>query len=293
MRLHPSPLINRSVSCWLNVIIQSLGSCPEFCKIIKEDLSKNLSNNLFSAFGDYVNANINARDTSECSTVILNALNKLTRDTGRNSKLTQHQQCSLEFYGLIISALCHQGIFGLFRSYYIREVTCPSCHHVAKSHDAVSHIDICKNSQMPNYHPNNGHPKLLLDYLGYREVISSWECPECHVETHDVESVYRLLKPARIITFVFDKAADNSSVVLPPSISFAQRGTTERLTYHPVAVVSHYGTSVSGHYIVDCKRLSPKGTMEWYRCNDDLIREVASNPLEGASIFMAFYVAEG
>lgn len=293
MRLHPSPLINRSVSCWLNAIIQSLGSCPAFCQIIKDDLSENLSNNLFVAFGDYVNANLYARDTSECSSVILNALNKLTRDTGRNSKLTQQQQCALEFYGLIISALHHQDIFRLFRSYYVREVTCKSCGKTAKSHDAVSHVDIYKSSKIPNYHGDTGHPKILLDYLGYREVISSWECPACHVEEHDIESVYRLLKPADIITFVFDKAADNSSVILPPTIALSQRGTSEKRVYSPVAIISHYGTPISGHYIADCKRLSSKGTMEWYRCNDDLIREVAGNPLEGASIFMAFYVIDG
>lgn len=293
MRLHPSPLINRSVSCWLNVIIQSLGSCPSFCRIIKNDLANNLTNSLFVAFGDYVNANLQARDTSECSSVILNALNKLTRDTGRNSKLTQHQQCALEFYGLIISALHHPDIFRLFRSYYVREVKCTDCGHVAKSHDAVSHIDIYKSSKIPNYHGNTGHPKILLDYLGHREILTSWECPECHCEKHDVESVYRLLKNAEIISFVFDKAADNSSVILPPSISLVARGQSEKVTYSPVAVVSHYGTSISGHYIVDCKRMSPKGTLEWYRCNDDLIREVASNPLEGASIFMAFYTIDG
>ncbi len=298
--LRPSPLVNKSVSCWLNVIIQSLGSCPTFCHVIREGISDNIRNPVYMAFGDYILTNLRGYDTRESSTVILNALNKLTRETGRNAKLTQQQQCALEFLELIISSLKSVDAYRLFRSYYIRDTKCTICGHVSRARDAVSHVDIFKSSTVPNYHDGaafKDQPKLLLDYLGHREILSAWECPECYEETHDVESVVRLIHPAKVIVFVFDKAMDNSAVILPESLAIRQQkrddgDSQDIIKYIPVAVIQHYGTTDSGHYIANCLRRSPEGKMKWYRCNDDVIHEVACDPLAGANMFMAFYAID-
>lgn len=291
MHLLPSSLVNKSVSCWLNAIIQAFGSCPSFCDALVNDLTENLENPLFEKFADYVITNHRGLDTSACSGRILDALNKLTRDSGRNSKLTQQQQCALEFYDLILSGLCHEGIFKMFRSYYVREVTCPSCSHVAQSKDAVQHVDIIKNSNIPTYHDTT-HPRLLRDYLGHRETLSAWECPSCHTEFHDIDMIYRLCHPAKIIVFMFNKVTDNSAVTLPPEMCIKARGGDDRLTYKPVAVINHYGTPESGHYITNCLRMSPRGALEWYRCNDDIVTSATSDPLSGSAIYMAFYALD-
>lgn len=249
------------------------------------------------AFSEYINDNLQCFDTRESSTAILNALNKIVRENSRNVKLTQNQQCALHFFEVIISSLNHVGLYGMFKTHYNRETVCPACGKCSEKGDITQYVNIFKSSQIPNYHNDKMYatqPKILLDYLGHREVISSWVCPDCSVESHDVTSVVKMIVPAKIIVFVFDKAMDNSSVILPPSMKIRGRikGEEFHLSYHPVSVIQHYGTTKSGHYIANCLRLSHSGDMKWYRCNDDLVHELADDPLSGANIFMAFYAMD-
>lgn len=294
--LYPSPLINRSVSCWLNSIIQSLCTSPIFCSTIKKNVKKHAYNDVYRGFYSFIVKNEMGYNTEECSSNILEALNKLNRDSMYSVKIVYGQQCALEFFENVLEALKDPEIVALFRCAYLRETTCPHCHVQNKVINAHRYVPLFKNSRVPTLHDPVKYPfakKFVLDLIGTSEILDCWKCPKCLAETKDIRSDYRIVLMPKIFVLQFDKAIDNGPVILVDKFVLNLRGTNNQTVYKALATINHYGTATSGHYLANCIRRVP-GTdqISWYCCNDQSVQKLSYAPLESTDIYMAFYSCE-
>lgn len=293
--LYPSPLVNKSVSCWLNSIIQSMCTSPDFCAIIKKNIKTNGMNDVYRGFYSFITKNELGYNTEECSNQILESLNKLNRDSMYSAKMIQNQQCALEFFENILEALRDPEIIQLFRCAYLRVTKCPSCLEEHKIVNAHRYVSMYKNSHIPNFHDSKKYPntkKFVLDLIGTSEIIDCWKCPKCLVESKDVKSDYRIVLLPKIFVIQFDKLTDNSPINLEEKFSLKFRDSPELKTYKAIATINHYGTSVSGHYLANCIRRRPiDNELSWFCCNDQYIYELTEPPLSSTDIYMVFYTA--
>jgi len=293
--LPPGPLANKSVSCWLTSLIQSMCSCPEFCKAIKRGIKAHGDNDVYSGFYSFISKCEDGYNTSECATDILSALNKINRDSMRNIKLNQKQQCALEFFENIIEVLHYPAIYDLFKTYFLRETTCkhPSCGHVECVKSMHMYVPIYKGSEEETFHDPKKYPntnRLVLDILGHVEKIDRYRCPKCQQESIDTESVYRLCTLPKIFVLQFDKATNNTPVMLVDKFCLTERNSGKDVWYHANATVCHYGITTGGHYTANCLRKCPKTRgPKWFNCNDLFISELTSVPLHSTDIYLAFY----
>lgn len=293
--LPPGPLANKSVSCWLTSLIQSMSSCPEFYKAIKKGIREHGDNDIYSGFYSFMTKCEEGYSTVECASEILSALNKLNRESMRNIKLNQKQQCALEFFENIIEVLQDKNIYDLFKTYFLRETKCkhPSCGHVERVKTMQLYVPIFKGSTEETFHDPKQFPKadkLVLDILGHIEKIDKYRCPKCQQESADVDSVYRLCTMPKIFVLQFDKAMNNTPVMLVDKFSLTERGTGKNIWYHVNATVCHYGMATGGHYTANCVRKCPKTRKpKWFNCNDLFISELENAPLQSTDIYLAFY----
>jgi len=293
--LPPGPLANKSVSCWLTSLIQSMCSCPEFCRVIKKNIRKHCDNEIYSGFYSFISKCEDNYNTSECASEILSSLNRLNRESMRNIKLNQEQHCALEFFENIIEALHDPDIYDIFRMYFLRETHCPfeSCGHIERTKNMHLYVPIFKSCADKTYHSSENWPlakRLVLDILGHVEIIDRWRCPHCQHESKDVQSVYRLCTLPKVFVLQFDKATNNKPVYLADKFSMTQRGSNIDKWYYVNATVCHYGITSGGHYTTNCIRECPKiHKPKWFNCNDLHITELDAAPLESTDIYLAFY----
>lgn len=296
MYLYPSPLINRSVSCWLNSIIQSLCTSPLFCNIIKKNIKKHSMNDVYRGFYSFIVKNESGYNTEECSSTILESLNKLNRDSMYSVKIVYDQQCALEFFENVLEALKDPEIVALFRCAYIRETVCPSCSEQNKVINAHRYVPLFKNSKTPTFHDPQKYPfakKFVLDLIGTSEKLDCWKCPKCLAENKGVQSDYRIVLMPKIFVIQFDKIIDNGPVMLVDKFVLNTRGTTKQNVYRAIATINHYGTASSGHYLANCLRTKiADKSVAWFCCNDQSVQELKEAPLESTDIYMAFYSCE-
>lgn len=286
--LYPSPLINKSVCCWLNSVIQAICSNPEFNKMILSDVGNNLTNTLFRLMYSFINMNIHGLDTINCSVEILEAVNKINRESMSNIKMNQKQQCALEFFENLLELMKNDKIINLFKMIYLRQTTCPKCNKTSTNQEEMVYRNIYKTHNVAHFNENSRASKNLLDLLGHKENISMWKCPSCMTDSPNVTSIYRICRLPEIIVLSFNKTIDNSNVYLDRNMTIRSKTSGNETKYTLKSTIHHYGTSESGHYI--CNGLRKSGQSEsWYVFDDQKFSEIQDVTLESGDIYLAFY----
>lgn len=294
--LYPSPLVNRSVACWLNSFIQAICSLPQFCAAIKQGIKAGQfgeNNKLYNAVHGFIIRSANGFDTSNCTDEILVSLKKLNRNSMFAAKIDQHQQCVCEFFTNLLEALSDENINKLFTHEYIYQRACGACGECSYSKDICIYSTIIKNDprkvSLTNYPP--GINDILLKILGMKCTLSC-TCSKCGETRHDTVETQKMVELPTCFVLTFNKAVDNTPVVLEEYMSFRKKSSTKDTRYKLMATICHFGIPESGHYIANCLRLSSddkNNCLKWYSINDQQIRPLESAPTMSADIFMAFY----
>lgn len=292
--LHPSILMNKSVCCWLNSLLQAFGSLPEFNELIIKNVRKNSANQVYLKLYEFIMFNLSGKNTVNCSNELLECMNKTNRESNNTIKLNQKQNCALEFFENILEIIGDPEITSLFGMVYYRKTTCPSCLKDSIKVDKGIYKMIYKgHEEMTSLDPRDfpGASENLLDVIGNVCTVPKWQCQGCGTISADVKSKYLLGQLSRAIVLVFNKYEHNGAVTLDETMLIKNKKTGQTNKFRLRATIVHYGSPKSGHYI--CNAIRKIGNDEkWFKFNDQVFSELEEAPLASSDIYMAFYSLE-
>lgn len=288
--LYPSPLVNKSVACWLNSFIQAICSLPQFCKAIRQGIKKTPENNLYNSIHGFIIRSINGYDTTGCTEEILTSLKKTNRNSMFSVKIDQNQQCVAEFFTNLLETLKDPNVNELFSYEYAYQRTCPECNFKTYTKDTCIYSTVIKNENRELSCNKTSHDvsDTTKKILGTKEHITC-TCSNCGKTSDDFIEIQKMITAPKCLVMIFNKAVDNSPVILDEYIKFKKKTDTNVTCYKLMATICHFGIPESGHYIVNCLRRSSHDQTKWFTINDQIIRQLDSIPLKSADIFMAFY----
>lgn len=283
MSLVPSGLINPTVNCWLNALVQALSSCQPFCKLILNEYVNHKSNLLFAEFYKFVYAGTNGLPMENASANIIKAIKKIQKKTQFNAEVSAKQQCVDEFFCMLIEALNEPKITELFsiRVKYLHK--CESCGHVDESTGVHLRRHILDSPQ--------SEKEFVSCVLGDKSELDYSKCSKCEHVSHDILRIEKVVNLPEVLCVMFDKIISRKIVHIRTNWTIMDRNTKNTYQYNLVSKVNHYGDNTGGHYVADAIRRNPQGKLQWYNLNDEIVTPLQKfENIPSDNTFMTFYV---
>lgn len=283
MSLVPSGLINPTVNCWLNALVQALASCQPFCTLILNEYVNHKSNLLFAEFYKFIYAGVNGWPMQNASANIIKAIKKIQKKTQFNAEVSAKQQCVDEFFCMLIEALDEPKITELFsiKVKYLHK--CESCGHVDESTGVHLRRHILESPQ--------SEKDFVQCILGDQSELDYSKCSKCEHVSHDIVRIEKVVNLPRVLCVMFDKIISRKIVHIRTDWMIMDKYTSNIYKYSLVSRVNHYGDNTGGHYVTDAIRRGPKNTLQWYNLNDEIITPLKTfDNIPSDNTFMTFYV---
>jgi hypothetical protein len=292
MSLCPSGLINPTVNCWLNALVQAIISCPAFCDKVLE--TKTRDNKLLMEFYKLIYAGRRGLPMEGASGQIIQVIKQIQQQTLFIAEVSSKQQCVDEFYTMLIEALNVPEITALFAIKMLYEFKCPKCGNILKSYDMQLRRYI--------FDPPTEEKEFIKRVIGEQVEIDFIKCSQCNSSHSDQHRCERVVFMPKIYCVIFDKFTSRKMVHVLPHFKLFDKTENRVVTYKLVSQIDHFGSTDYGHYI--CRGLrksdsSNEAVERWYTLDDNYITllkntDTDSGPLLPVSdtTFMLFYVRD-
>jgi hypothetical protein len=265
-RLVPFGLINVGNTCYFNSVMQALYASPFFRKKVREISTEGTVGHVLKGLFDRMNSanSIDSASVREC-------IKNIAQEFAKNSRCQPHEMMAWEqcdaadlLDGVLNEVfLKHQDIRESFSS-LTKTITC-RINHTAKVSDSNTVLGVSIN---------NDNIKNCVDGLQVEEEIDSWDCDTCGDKVQATSSQTIQEKDILILhlyRFEYDKTCKCSHKVYK-KVDYDESLDVNGTVYNLKAIVKHYGSLCSGHYVATVRGADDK----WYTQNDEQTRCHAS-----------------
>lgn len=295
----PFGLINNSIICYFNSLIQLLMSCTSINEYLLCNEHKFTNSNFMkiyiSIIKKYVAIDESVKDNSNNNTVdnnnllLFNEFLQLVKIT--NSNFGYNQEDAGELLTLLLDIIDDNYIYNLFYNKYKCDIYCKKCKFISNVQDDIAtqfiveidniNILTLKSEIDKDLHPLNKHIKN-----NYSE-CEGWKCKQCDKEK--TIKINRLLLVPTIIIIVFNKYNEKKNYNYPLEISFINKLENKKHNFKLVSSIHHNGNMNFGHYYVKSLRVN-NNQIKPYKLNDTYYISDNLKPEDNSYIIAYHYI---
>lgn len=291
----PAGLINNSSKCWINSLMQALLSLAPLYEAVRLTARPTP---VARCFAEMFRAAHGRNPPQSCDQLLETIIAARTGKRAMKFNFTE-QNCAQEAYTLIMDCIGPPADHVAMMQRELWE-TCPKCRGDSEHRTLTSNYFDVYSGQLARAGFDRVAPLTTpTGFSMYLTMLPSprtqFVCDGCKTVS-DVVLTYSKLQTARsIITVVMHKYGVKPTTLYPLQLTFPAVHQGE-LIYDLCAVIRHYGTMSSGHYIAIVRRGNPhanENSLKWWMCNDSSVAALEGPPAPAAEDYMLFYVLRG
>ena len=292
--VHPFGLLNNSIICYFNSLIQLLMSCTSINEYLIHNENKFTNSNFMKIYismvKKYINEDNISNNSSETNNLLLfNEFLQLIKN--KNITFGYNQEDAGELLIILLDVLDDKYIYNLFYNKYKCDIYCKKC---KKSKEIADDIAIQFELDVDNIPKFTLQSKIDKDLHSMNKYIknnySDLEDLECeYCKEKKMIKLNRLLLVPTIILVLFKKFSEKQSYNYPLEIYFINKTENKKHNFKLVSSIHHNGNMSSGHYYTKSLR-NYKKQVTSYLLNDIHYEQSNLQPEDNSYILAYHYV---